>query len=53
MFTPLVARVLTHHPEFTHEEVREYCELFLDSLPRKVQGEARLKQLTKYIEKEF
>lgn len=41
------------HPDFTHEEVEEVCELYLSSITEKIKEETKLKRLVKYIEKEF
>lgn len=53
MLTEIISRVLAVHPDFSHEEVAEVCELFLSSITEKIKEETKLKRLTKYIEKEF
>lgn len=53
MFSDIIARVIAVHPDFTHEEVREVCQDFLDSITEKIKEETKMKRLVKYMEKEF
>ncbi len=54
MFTDLITRVITAHPDFTAEEVGEVCQDYMDSMAsEKIKEETKMKRLVKYIEKEF
>ena len=53
MIDELVNRVIQAHPDFTYDEVFEYCNQFLDSITEKIKEETKLKRLSKYIEREF
>lgn len=53
MLSEIISRVRAVHPDFSHEEVEEVCELYLSSITEKIKEETKLKRLTKYIEKEF
>lgn len=53
MIEELVQRVIRAHPDFTYDEVLEFCNQFLNSITEKIKEETKLKRLVKYIEKEF
>ncbi|MBX9809267.1 ATP-binding cassette domain-containing protein [Candidatus Gracilibacteria bacterium] len=53
MIEELVQRVIQTHPDFTYDEVLEFCNQFLNSITEKIKEETKLKRLVKYIEKEF
>ncbi len=53
MLTEIITRVINAHPEFTPEEIEEYCELFLSSITEKIKEETKMKRLVKYLEREF
>jgi len=50
----LIAKVLETHPDFGFNELREVCDNFLNSLPKKCKKETtKHKLLNKYLIKEF
>ncbi|MBC7498860.1 ABC-F family ATP-binding cassette domain-containing protein [Candidatus Gracilibacteria bacterium] len=54
MIPSLITRVITAHPDFTHDEVAEVCQDYMDSMTsEKIKDETKIKRLMKYIEKEF
>ncbi len=54
MFTDLITRVITAHPDFTSDEVAEVCQAYMDSMSsEKIKEETKMKRLVKYVEKEF
>ncbi|MCP4524120.1 MAG: ABC-F family ATP-binding cassette domain-containing protein [Candidatus Gracilibacteria bacterium] len=53
MLENIIQNVLDHHADFTHEEVQEICQDFLDEQPLKIKMETKLKRLKKFLDKEF
>ena len=53
MLDEIIKKVISHHPYFTFEEVKDICEMFLAEQDEKIKEETKLKRLNKYLEKEF
>ena len=53
MLDEIIKKVISHHPYFTFEEVKDICEMFLSEQEEKIKEETKLKRLNKYLEKEF
>lgn len=53
MLDEIIQKVIDHHPDFSHEDVEEICQEFLDEQPAKIKEETKLKRLNKFLEKEF
>lgn len=53
MLDQIIQKVITHHPDFSYEDVDEICQDFLSQQPAKIKEETKLKRLNKFLEKEF
>lgn len=53
MFEEIIKKVLTHHKEFSYEEIEEICEDYWLEIPSKIKTATKIKRLSKYIDKEF
>ncbi len=53
MLDQIIQKVIEHHPDFSHDDVAEICQEFLDEQPAKIKEETKLKRLNKFLEKEF
>jgi len=51
--TPYIEKIITHHPEFTTDEIQELCDEYLLQFKRKTKEESKLRSLKKYLSKEF
>ena len=50
----LINKVLEFHPEFSYDELKEICDNFLNTLPKKCKKEStKEKLLNKYLSEEF
>jgi hypothetical protein len=53
MLEELIQRVIKTHPDFTYEEIHQYCIDYIESITEKMKEETKIKRLTKHLEKEF
>jgi hypothetical protein len=53
MLDNIIQKVISHHPDFSYEDVHEICQEFLDEQSPKIKEETKLKRLNKFLEKEF
>jgi DNA polymerase III delta prime subunit len=53
MLDNIIQKVISHHPDFSYEDVLEICQEFLDEQSPKIKEETKLKRLNKFLEKEF
>ena len=53
MLEQIIQNVISHHPDFEYDDVKEICDEFLAEQPAKIKEETKLKRLNKYLEAEF
>jgi hypothetical protein len=53
MLEKIIQNVISHHPDFEYDDIKEICDDFLAEQPSKIKEETKLKRLNKYLEAEF